>query len=210
MQTSEHLDKIAEALSLFQGVMRAVEQDKTNPFFNSKYSDLSAVWIAIRPHLTKNGLSVIQDASTLEGGVAISTRLLHSSGQWIECGPVHFPATKKDAHGTGSAITYARRYSLCATLGIIGGDEDDDGNANVVAIAKESQMPPKSKIEYPAVDIDGWYAKMDLMFDEGEMRIYVQECSEKMKKNESETVAYLNAMGEDKLRASVERWRQSK
>jgi hypothetical protein len=79
----------------------------------------------------KHGLSVLQDLTNESGGgVNCTTLILHSSGQSLKLGPLFMPASKLDAQGMGSAATYARRYTLLATAGVAG-EEDDDANAAV-------------------------------------------------------------------------------
>lgn len=106
--------------------MKPAIKDAKNPAFRSTYADLSAVIDAMREPYTSNGLTVWQDVELTETGVAVTTRLAHTSGQWIEFGPLTVPLSKRDAHGVGSATTYAKRYALCAALGIA--TEEDDGN----------------------------------------------------------------------------------
>lgn len=129
MQTSEQINELAAALAKAQGEMAPAIKDAVNPAFRSKYADLAAVWAACCPSLTKHGIAAVQDASLCERGVSVTTRLIHGSGQWIEFGPLTVPMSKQDAHGVGSATTYARRYGLSAALGIVA--DDDDGNAAV-------------------------------------------------------------------------------
>ena len=127
MLTSPQINELAAALSKAQGAMKGAVKDSSNPHFKSKYADLSSVWDACRKVLAANGLSVIQTPEESERQeVRISTTLLHSSGQWITS-TYAIPVTKADAQGYGSAITYARRYSLAAMVGVA--PEDDDGNA---------------------------------------------------------------------------------
>jgi hypothetical protein len=143
MKTSELLDKLAPALCAAQGSMKSALKDKINPAFRSRYADLHAVWDAARGPLTANGFSIIQSISACEGGIAVVTRILHSSGQWIESDPLPIPVSKRDAHGQVAAITYGKRAGLAAAAGIVTADEvDDDGNAaaNIEARA-ESQKP---------------------------------------------------------------------
>lgn len=128
MQTSEKLEALAGALASAQGEIEAAVKDRVNPHFKSKYADLTSVWDACRPALKTHGLSVLQEVTGNADTVMVSTRIMHKSGQWIECGPVSVPLGKKDAQGVGSAITYAKRYGLSAALGVVA-DDDDDGNA---------------------------------------------------------------------------------
>jgi hypothetical protein len=149
MNTSETINDIATALAKAQGEMAPAIKDATNPAFRSKYADLAAVWAACCPPLTKHNIAVVQDASLCDRGVSVTTRLIHSSGQWIEFGPLTVPMSKQDAHGVGSATTYARRYGLSAALGIVA--DDDDGNAAVgngsgaASSSKPSALPAKPK-----------------------------------------------------------------
>ena len=126
---SASIGKLAEALAKAQLAMGNAAKDSTNPHFKSKYADLASVREAVIPHLAANGIAVIQRIeSTNKEGVAVSTMLVHASGEFIQ-DQCWLPVTKADAQGFGSAITYARRYSLAAVAGIAA--EDDDGNAAV-------------------------------------------------------------------------------
>ena len=130
MKTSDEINDIAKALVEVQGCMSPAKMSTNNPFFNKYYADLNAVWDALRIPLHNNGLAVIQEAMVIEGCASVSTRIVHTSGQWIECGPVTIPMKKNDAHASGSAITYGKRYALVAALGL-SGERDDDGNKAV-------------------------------------------------------------------------------
>ena len=98
----------------------------TNPHFRSRYADLSACVEAVIDALNVNGLGLVQVTHPCESGVSVETVLVHESGQTMTSGVLHVPASKQDAQGYGSALTYARRYSLMAICGIA--PEDDDGN----------------------------------------------------------------------------------
>lgn len=106
----------------------------TNPAFRSKYADLSACVEAVIDALNKNGIALMQHSHECGDGVLVETVFVHESGEILSAGKLHVPATKKDAQGYGSALTYARRYSLMAACGIA--PEDDDGNA-------ASKKPPE-------------------------------------------------------------------
>jgi len=135
MNKSEGIAGLAAALAHAQGVMKGALKDSANPFFKSRYADLASVVEAIRAAFSANGLSYIQ---TLEPSdkdeVRVETTLLHASGEWISCGVLSLPVSKIDAQGYGSALTYARRYSLSAAVGVA--PEDDDGNAASLAKPK--------------------------------------------------------------------------
>jgi hypothetical protein len=129
MKTSEAIDQIATALAVAQSKMKPAIKDSSNPAFGTKakYADLTSVWEACREALTANGISAIQDVARPNGHVEVTTRLLHKSGQWLEFGPLSMPIDKPNAHGVGSATSYARRYALSAAVGVV--QDDDDGNA---------------------------------------------------------------------------------
>jgi len=105
MKTSESINEIATALSKAQADMTGAKKGTDNPFFKSKYSDLSQVVEAISQPFAGNGLSFVQGAEFEDGRVAVTTRIMHTSGQWIEA-TTSLPPTKNDAQGYGSAITF--------------------------------------------------------------------------------------------------------
>lgn len=127
MRTSEQINEVASSLNKLQAEMRPALKEKTNSHLKTSYADLYSIWEVIRDPLTNNGLSLLQDLSVDEHGVGATTRIMHVTGQWIEFGPLVFPALKKDPHSIAALCTYAKRYSLSAALGVVGTDEDDDG-----------------------------------------------------------------------------------
>ncbi len=144
MNTSEQIDQIATALAKAQGEITNPAKDSENPHFRSRYADLASGLNAVRPILAKCGLSAIQ-MTRMDGDLMmLDTRLLHASGQWIESAyPVcRFPAKQQEV---GSALTYSRRYSLFAMVGIAG--EDDDGNE---ASKSETPAPPARSTDQKA------------------------------------------------------------
>lgn len=126
---SEQIDKLAPALVQVQTHAGPALKDSNNPAFRSKYADLASCWEAVREPLAKAGIVVLQEATLSDAGVSVTTRLLHASGQWMQTEPLTIPLAKRDAHTVGSGITYGKRYSLSAALGIVA--DDDDGNAAV-------------------------------------------------------------------------------
>lgn len=125
-EMSPTIGALAAALSKAQGAMAGAKKDNVNPHFKSKYADLASIWDAIRAPLSANGLSVVQLCELCDNGASVTTTMLHTSGEWVR-GTLFVPASKQDAQGFGSALTYARRYSLAAITGIA--PEDDDGQA---------------------------------------------------------------------------------
>lgn len=130
MNQSQEIKDLCEALSKAQGEFKVAHKSKANPFFKSTYADLEAVVDACRPSLTKHGLSFIQMTKPLDGLLVLVTRIMHSSGQWIE-GEYPVKIQKDDPQGYGAAVTYSRRYALAAALGVVSSDEDDDAEAAV-------------------------------------------------------------------------------
>lgn len=121
------MNKIAPAFVAAKRSFGPALKDKTNPAFRSKYADLGACIDAVEDALLANGIAFIQETSQDDTGVTVETVFLHESGETMRCGKLHVPASKQDPQGYGSALTYARRYSLMAACGIA--PEDDDGNA---------------------------------------------------------------------------------
>lgn len=118
--------------------LESAKKNKANPAFKSKYADLAAVIEAIEP-VTKHGLWYRQHTHENENGVQVETFYIHTSGEQMSAGTVFMPATKKDAQGFGSALTYARRYGLQTAFGLA--TEDDDGNAAVKASQGRQSEP---------------------------------------------------------------------
>jgi hypothetical protein len=154
MTKSESVMELAKALTLAQGEMEGAKKDSTNPHFRSAYADLASVWAAIRGPLTKHGLSVTQFPRLTNVGtdawlVEVETMLLHVSGEWIT-DTLALPLSSVTAQGAGSAITYARRYSLMAVAGIA--PEDDDANA-AVGQAKGASYSAPRRVEVKTVTL---------------------------------------------------------
>lgn len=136
---SAELNKLFEALAKAQLEMEVAKTDSTNPYFKSKYADLKSVIEASRPFLSKNGLCVIQrPIPGDEGRSFLHTRLGHLSGQWMESlMPVNPP--KQDIQTLGSYLTYLRRYSYSSMVGVVAGDEDDDGETAMTSSRQPTQ-----------------------------------------------------------------------
>jgi hypothetical protein len=128
MRTSEQINELAAALSKAQGAMEAAKKDESNPYFKSKYADLAGVIEVSQKPLADNGLSLIQGGGWVEGTktVKLTTRLMHSSGQWIE-DDISVEVEKPTSQAVGSAITYCRRYSMQAFIRVAAEDDDAEG-----------------------------------------------------------------------------------
>lgn len=144
MPQSDNIDALTRALAKAQAVMKAAPLNKTNPHFKNKYADLASVIEAIRKPLADNGIAVTQTTELRDGAFCLVTRLAHSSGQWL-AGEYLLPANVSPQQ-LGSALTYARRYSLSA-IACIAADEDDDAEG----ARKEGQVAQMPKRDNPHV-----------------------------------------------------------
>jgi phage tail tape-measure protein len=135
MKTSESINELGAALALAQAEMGHAAKDAVNPHFRSKYANLASIIDACRGALTKNAIAVIQSPAMDRENrtVSVTTRLVHSSGQWVE-GELEAEVAKTDPQAIGSAITYLRRYGLAALTSVA--SDDDDGAAAVAPPAR--------------------------------------------------------------------------
>ena len=147
MNTSDTITKIAPALLKAQRAITFAIKDSKNPAFRSTYADLSSVIEACKPALNDAGIAFMQmPAPSDPGTIALTTRLIHESGEWIES-TATCPLQKVDPQGYGSANTYLRRYSLAAAVGLY--QDDDDGNAG----SKPKPAAAPTKAQPAAVDM---------------------------------------------------------
>lgn len=140
------MKNIASALVKAQRGFAPALKTSTNPHFRSKYVDLAGCVEAVVDSLNAAGIALIQRTSQDDTGVTVETVFVHESGEMLECGKLHVPAAKQDPQGYGSALTYARRYSLMAACGIA--PEDDDGNAasKVKISATKTDLVPSNRM----------------------------------------------------------------
>ncbi len=151
MKSSESITKLAKALSDFQREVKnpantasAKIPTKTGKGYSYQYATLPDVLNLVRPLLAKHGLSIVQMPGGNGRDISMTTTLLHESGEWIESEPLTLKADDATAQGAGSAITYARRYSLSAVLGI-SSEDDDDGNYATQAKKSTPKEKPAPK-----------------------------------------------------------------
>jgi hypothetical protein len=142
MERSESVKELASALAKAQALIEGAAKDGNNPHFRSKYATLASVVDAVKEPLAKNGLSYTQVLHDAENAVKVETIILHQSGEWLSCGCLSVPVSKHDAQGFGSALTYARRYSLSAAFGVA--PEDDDGNEAAKAAPQRESITPRA------------------------------------------------------------------
>ena len=142
METSQTIGKISDALAKAQGQMKPALFNAVNPHYKSKYASLASIREACRDALSQNNIAVIQSTSVEENRVIVTTLLAHGeSGEWIR-DQLSLKLMKEDAQAVGSAITYARRYSLSSMIGIVA-DEDDDGENAVKRPQNGKSSDPK-------------------------------------------------------------------
>jgi hypothetical protein len=142
---SDEIKELVGALAKAQGVMKPAVFNKMNPHFKSRYADFSSCMDACRAPLSENGLAIIQSCETTDGKLNLITMLAHSSGQWMKS---EFPiiSNKMDSQGIGSAMTYAKRYSLCGMIGIVADEDGDDDGESAVGRGKKEEKPIENKL----------------------------------------------------------------
>jgi hypothetical protein len=141
---STDLKELFAALAKAQSEMEVAGRKSENPYFKTKYADLSEIVRASRACLSRNGLSVIQQILPNNDGQSIlHTILAHSSGEWISSQMRIIPP-KSDVQTLGSYITFLKRYSYAALIGVVSSEEDDDGE---VAVATDRELFAKGPAE---------------------------------------------------------------
>lgn len=166
---SEKHKGIAEALVAFQAEMPTVRKSSTAEVptksggkYTYDYADLTDITAAVMPVLSRHGLSFTACPTMTEGGFVLAYRLRHEmgeedAGEYPLPDPAHSPAQT-----IGSAITYARRYALCAAVGLAPGGDDDDGQKaqDVRATSRPKRSPARSRDRSVQADprADGWLA----------------------------------------------------
>jgi hypothetical protein len=150
---SASIAMLADALAKAQGEFPSIAKDRTAQVRSEKgnysynYADLATVIAAVRPVLAKNKLSFVQRTVWSETGLhmTLETRLMHASGEWMRC---TYPlATAAKPQEMGSALTYARRYSLTGLLGIATEEDDDADVAQHGHAAAETAVRPGRRVD---------------------------------------------------------------
>lgn len=137
--------KVSAAFVKAQKEFSPALKTSVNPHFKSKYADLSSCVEAVIDALNNNGIALLQKTHEDRKGVIVETIFVHESGETLSAGTLFVPSPKNDPHGYGSALTYARRYSLMAACGIA--PEDDDGNAAIKATHKPKDVVKEDTYE---------------------------------------------------------------
>lgn len=154
MRQSDSVKSLLESLAKAQSEFVTLPKDKNG--YGYKYTDIDTVINYVRPILSKYGLGFMQSLSSLSSTAkeipAITTRVFHSSGEWIEDTTVLPDVTlakTNNAQNMGASITYMRRYFLCAMLGITS-DEDTDAVVDTDKKPKGSgSADNKPKVQRP-------------------------------------------------------------
>ncbi|MEH2294014.1 ERF family protein [Nostoc sp.] len=157
------MQELIKALIKAKAEFNSIQKDGTNPHFKKKYATLDAVLAAVTPALGKHGLVIIQTTEICEGKTVLQTHLYHESGESITS---NYPLPEiSDSQKFGAALTYARRYAVCAILSVTA-DEDDDAQIadtskktepqNNIRPRKDNQQyrvqPPKQAVTAPSIN----------------------------------------------------------
>ena len=182
MEKSETIGKLTLALSKVQSQLRPAKENSKNPFFKSSYADLGSVWDSVRQLLADNELSIIQMPTDVGG---LTTILSHSSGEFISS-TMYIPS-KEDAHGVGSAISYARRYALASFIGVVTGDDDGNGAVEKPTIRGKQAVATTSKSKPKLTDSQ--YKGMMSAIEDGKGSVVEQKMGGyTMTKNQSDNL----------------------
>lgn len=138
------MKEITSAFVRAQKAFAPALKTSTNPHYKTRYADLAACIEAVIDALNAQGIALVQRTHDSDNGVAVETMFIHESGETLSGGILHVPASKQDPQGYGSALTYARRYSLMAACGIA--PEDDDAQTAGIAVGKPvPRLTPKEE-----------------------------------------------------------------
>lgn len=142
MRTSPETDKLIPALLKAQSEMSPVFKDAVNPHFKAKFADLSSILGMVKPKLNANGILLTQATAWITEGTLLITKLTHTSGQWAESSYM-VQAMKSDPQAFGSALSYAKRYSLTSFIGIETTDDDAEHAMDRPTISSQRETQPK-------------------------------------------------------------------
>lgn len=160
MRRSDQINELSKALTAFQKAAPPIDKDKkanvpmkSGGTYSYSYADLASIWNKIRGGLADNELSVIQSPSSRTGEPTLTTIIAHSSGQWLE-DEMPLKITQDTPQGQGSAITYARRYMLCAMLGIVADSDNDAQDHKTITPIQKKQLFDTAKKVIPELGED--------------------------------------------------------
>lgn len=147
LNKSESIQNLSKAMAEFQKVVKQPQKDADNPYFKSKYVPLESVVKTVTETGSPLGISFMQYTQVNENGdLGLCTMVMHSSGEYMEFPPLPIRPESNKPQATGSAITYARRYSLSSIFGIAS-EEDDDGNeaSGLTRQVEQAKQPNKQQ-----------------------------------------------------------------
>lgn len=203
---SQTLGALAKALKNAQAELMCVKKDRQG--YGYKYADLASCLETVREPLSKNGLSIVQFPKSMDGKQFLVTQLMHDSGEYIS-GEYLLDASiqsKMNAcQAMGSALTYARRYSLAAMVGLAQEDDDAASVSNTKAPTKDVGAPVKQFTELckkEAINIKDFARHFEITSDDVEM---VTNAVANFKRMASEflNISLLEAPTESKSSASL-------
>lgn len=144
LKKSESIQNLTKAMAEFQKAVKQPVKNADNPYFGSKYVPLESLVKAVMETGSPLGISFMQYTQVNENGdLGLCTVVMHSSGEYMEFPPLPIRPENNRPQATGSAITYARRYSLSSIFGIAS-EEDDDGN-EASGLTRQAKQPPKQQ-----------------------------------------------------------------
>ena len=159
MNKSEIIVELATALGKAQAAFKPVPMNAINPFLKNHYADLGSVIESAKPVLAANGLSIAQLVENDGPMIGVTTILMHTSGQWLQSTmtlPMMDEKGKSAAQVAGSIITYIRRYSYGAIIGLYTGDDDDgNGKTQSATVAKPTPQPQAQQAAQQAPPTEG-------------------------------------------------------
>lgn len=148
------MKNLLKALHKFSTSVTPITKDANNPYFKSKYASLEHIQEHIKIALLDSGLVVVQKNIILDNCLYVETKVIHVDSGEFEVSIFPVVVAKQDAQSYGSAVSYAKRYSLTGLLNLTIQDSDDDGNA-----AGKQTAPQNKKPELKVLGADNNFTK---------------------------------------------------
>jgi len=157
MKHSEQTNEVFKAMTKFRSQLKQPMKDANNPFFKSAYVPLENIVMVIDEAIKDTGLNYMQEVNSETRQV--DTIVTHESGQWFIVQGAKVNPVKNDPQAEGSAVSYAKRYSLSACFGITS-DKDDDGNkatnrSNAGSFGNNTKKPVQNQVPKPRATSTG-------------------------------------------------------
>ena len=151
-QATTGVSSIHASFIAAQAEFGAAVKGAVNPYFKSRYADLSAVLEAVLPALNKHGLGLLYRVHDCDVGVRLEAVVIHTSGEELSSGILHLPVAKNDSQAVGSALSYGKRYLAIGIFALQ--TADDDGNAATASMKMAPVAPPKP-VRYDISTLEG-------------------------------------------------------